>query len=367
VIYGWFNIMAKLYYRRNSTTYSSLLFNSAFTQNNMYLKVAGASKYAMLIDPNNSPVYGTLRIRKNSSNYAVPSNNSYTGASASVQTLYPPAYGNGYVVASKSDGSIRSSGDGGASWTTYSPGLGATLSSVIYSPAQNRFIIVKYNSPNSYYSTDGGANWSAGGALPSTALWQWGAQLGSYGIFGINATGATSYTYTSNGGTSWSSGTWPVAGKYMCFGYYAGVYSVFNSTTGYFYYSTGINGTWTQSTNFGVCNGEPAASVAGHAGLLSGMSSTQYAHTANGTTWTARTSPYSYPTSICYGNGQYVMLGANTVYYYSYDGINWNTGSHNSSLTGQNALGSIYDVSHNSFVMTNTNVAQNTVYIYGTV
>jgi len=182
-------------------------------------------------------------------------------------------------------------------WWTRLPTPALSVTNAWYRGAFNNgtFVIVGGNNSNGAYSTTGGLTWT-GSTLPISS-----AQSVIYGADKFVAVGGSTTGAYSTDGISWSS-------------------SVLPSTVNFADIAYGASGYVAVGTN------------------LLGNSTTTYATSGDGITWTTRTFTGGVYSAICYGNGKYVLWTTNGTAYTSTDGITW---SGNSGLTN-----SIYSVTY---------------------
>lgn len=227
-----------------------------------------------------------------------------------------------FIAAATNIKDLAYSNDLGQTWT------GPTYVSQL--PARGRWSVAGGNSrtialpsSNNISSiTTNGTTWQNGGALPSSATWF--ASFANGQFIGLTA-GLTGVRSTD--GLAWTTFSFPAGNafqwRHAAFG--AGRY-VITSGSNVGAHSTDTI-TWTITTTQlpSGTSGSGQIIFAGSRFVVLGQSTTQYSTSADGITWTQRTAPVAFFTSIAHGNGLYVVgtTMANHTYITSTDAITW--------------------------------------------
>ena len=215
--------------------------------------------------------------------------------------------------------SIGASSNLGGTYFIYNgyTGVGYTGTTGEVSPIATHLVAVSSSTTVNAYSSDGGATWTAGGALPAGMSGQTvSVTHGSYSstnrfvALGANGTSA----YSTNGGVSWTAGGSLGAGTWVeiTYGKNRFVAVASNGTTAY---TTDGGTTWTtgsslasvSATNWGAITYGANKFMA----IRTGTSSTGAAYSLDGVTWVSSTLPASASwTNIRYGQGVFFAVSA---------------------------------------------------------
>ena len=208
---------------------------------------------------------------------------------------------NSVVVATTNDSlDTTRSVDGGITWVAGGERTAGTFSSISIAYGQGIWISISDISNSTTYSTDGGQTWTAGGNLPSPGAGNWTSIAYGAGKFVAVATGGTVAASSTDGGQTWVSRTLP------------------SSTA------------WS-SVAFG--NNRFVA--------VSSTSGTAAAYSLNGIDWVASTITNADYTSIAYGQGTFLAVGAGTTAASSPDGVVWTSRTISTSNSSAVAFGNV--------------------------
>jgi len=217
--------------------------------------------------------------------------------------------GDGQTAYSLNGTSWASGGSiGAASWVGYGDG---------------RWVAVVTGSNTSYYSTDGGVTWAAGGNLPASTGW-FRVKYGN-GRWVAIASPGTVAAYSINGGTSWLSMSGLPSAAWTDIAYGGGIWTAvaFGGTQA----ASSTNGTsWTSRTLPASASWQRV--VYGNNKFVAiATGSGAGAYSLNGTTWTAMTMPVSSDwLGLVYGQGLFFATSTSSTFDIvatSENGINW--------------------------------------------
>jgi hypothetical protein len=201
------------------------------------------------------------------------------------------------AIATGSNSTARSV-NGGITWTSGGNLTGSTnWSGVAY--GNGRWVAVADGSDSTAYSTDGGQTWAAGGSLPASNL-SWTSIAYGGGKFVAVASGGLVAASSTDGGVTWTSRSLP-------------------SSTAWSHVTFGNN-----------------RFVA-----VSSTSGTAAAYSLDGITWVASTIISAAYTSVAYGQGTFVAVGASTTAASSPDGVVWTSRTISTSNSADVAFGNV--------------------------
>jgi hypothetical protein len=191
----------------------------------------------------------------------------------------------------------------------------------------------------SAYSVDGGATWTAGGALPATATWS--AIAYGNGRWVAVASGSADNAFSTNGGVSWTAGgTGAVLGSATWTGiaYGGGRFVAIASGGATTYYTTNGGITWTLGTGLASSNWNAITYGEGKFVAVSSTSGTAAAYSLTGAAWTAATLPSTAAWSdVRYGQGLFFAVSGSTAAASSEDGVNWTARTTSTAANGFSA------------------------------
>jgi hypothetical protein len=311
--------MAKLYFRRSGTTYSSLLAGSS---SGLLVRTGGVTLGASATT-GSVPVGGNyLQYSKGGSTYNVFLNNNYTTWTALAtgqpagQTIEYMVYGNGVFVGLTQVGAIYTSTTGLSGSWTFRTNVGSDSGGFLRFFG-GRFYAQSYNAGDP--STIGDVQTSLDGIT-----WSWIYNIGQYPAF-LSYDGttvligntSTSVQKSTNNGSSWTTVTVPSG--FGSYGFkFAGAYFYFNGAV--LYKSTDLS------------------------------------------SFTTTTAPPISPQNTFFHNHFYsnekVLIWTNaaaTVYYYSSDLVNWTTGTWPNSYTAGRYLWCVNGLTYMSNGTSTTN------------
>lgn len=224
------------------------------------------------------------------------------------------------AVAGDGVGGFVAVGDGGASYYSTDKGVtwtaggnvsgGADMMNVAY--GGGKFVAVGYSN-NAYYSTDGGASWAASGSIGGTTgvVQYLGGRWFAYGW--------TGFLRTSADGISWSAPT-GITGE-LSYIAYDGSRFVAVGVDGAFWSTNGTS--WTAGAGAGT---QLAGLAQGNGRFVTtkGATGVPWYSTDGGATWTAGTGTSGVMSDVIYGGGRFVVVndGAGSIYH-STDGVTW--------------------------------------------
>jgi hypothetical protein len=189
-------------------------------------------------------------------------------------------------------------------------------------------------------SVDGGITWGAGGNLPSSTTWS--SITYGQGTWVAVATGGTINAYSTNGGLSWTSGAaLPASTTWTSVTYGAGKFVAVASGGTIAASSTDEGATWAPSTLPSSSNWSSVAFGNNRFVAVSSTSGTAAAYSLNGIDWTASTITSAAYTSIAYGQGTFLAVGAGTTASSSPDGIVWTSRTISTSNSVAVAFGNV--------------------------
>ena len=175
------------------------------------------------------------------------------------------------------------------------------------------------------FSTDGGANWTAGGNLPSTGSWN-AVAYGENCWIAVKS-GSTEAAISEDGGTTWSATTaaLPSTSTWDSIAYGGGYWVVLASATNKAAWSADKGATWTAVTLPSTSDWSSVAYGSNRFVAVSSTNGTVAAYSIDGgQTWTASTLPATAGwTDIAYGQGTFVAVSDGANYATTTDGINW--------------------------------------------
>jgi hypothetical protein len=271
-------------------------------------------------------------------------NNSTFSKSSNWQSI---AYGSaGFVVVSNTTGEtvIPRSPDG-ASWTNATQSLPNGFKSIAYG---NGIYVAMYGT--GCLVSSNGINWSYGGTLDPTGLWNTIAFGG--GVF--IATSITNKSAYSTDGINWTEvffgGIIQTCSFFTAYG--NGRFISISGETASKNFGTYSDNNGVSWTNFTLPLTQTWQSIAYGNGVFviiaSGSGTALYSNN-NGSSWTSFTMPGGTGTwnSVAYGNGMFIAIaGSSTRAAYSYNGINWTA----STLPGASAGWEAITYGNNRFV-----------------
>lgn len=171
-------------------------------------------------------------------------------------------------------------------------------------------------------SVDGGVTWTAGGNLPASTTWQDIAY--GQGVWIAVATSATTTAYSTDGGSTWTAGgALPASTTWTSIAYGAGKFVAVASGGVQAASSTDNGVTWVTRTLPSSTAWSSVAFGNNRFVAVSSTSGTAAAYSLDGATWTASTITSSAYSSIAYGQGMFLAVGATTTASSSPDGVVW--------------------------------------------
>jgi len=171
-------------------------------------------------------------------------------------------------------------------------------------------------------SVDGGVTWTAGGNLPASTTWQ-DIEYGQ-GVWIAIATGATTTAYSTDSGVTWTAGgALPASTTWTSIAYGAGKFVAVASGGVQAASSTDSGVTWVTRTLPSSTAWSSVAFGNNRFVAVSSTSGTAAAYSLDGATWTASTITSSAYSSIAYGQGMFLAVGATTTASSSPDGVVW--------------------------------------------
>lgn len=271
--------------------------------------------------------------------------------SASLSFNNSSMYGNGSnFIGVYGNAGIAYSTDGGITWTK---GSSTSLPGPV-AYGNNRYLSMGYSSANSYYSTDG-INWTSA-SKPSSdyayrPIWNGSNFVAFSGYY------QTTYMYTSDGIT-FNNNNYPNTTQGTTIGaacYGNGLIVAFGqenttTTTYYGYYTSSTTGAsltrFTQPLGSSGCS---AVAWNGSIFVMGSSSSSTYATSTNGTTWTTRSlgGGLTRLDGLYTGNGKFLAVDASNSsalkWASSTDGINWTsiTSPYTSNSTYTSSVGGL--------------------------
>ena len=231
------------------------------------------------------------------------------------------------------NGKLAVAGANCAGWSTDGTDLtisSSTISGTIYSVCYgNGTFVATGNSSTAYYSTDGGATWTAT-TMPTASTNSWTKVAYGNGKFVTVSNGTNVCAYSTDGKT-WTAATMPSTGNWQAMTYGNGKFVCLKVTAGStetkgYAYST--NGTsWTEGVldDRGIwrlcCYGNDRF-------VIIAFSNNKFGYSLDGINWTYGDMLISSPnymwSSICYGNGKFVVASqTKDAWAYSYNGYKW--------------------------------------------
>jgi hypothetical protein len=183
---------------------------------------------------------------------ALPSTSNWTSMAAgkltTVETAGAFVVGRSYVITSLGNTVFTSIGSAANLVGTYFVATGIGSGTGTATPIANHLVAVSNSTTVNAYSTDGGATWTAGGALPGALSGQ------AVGVAYGNVNGAARWVvlgfdgttcYSTNGGQSWTAGASTPGGTGTSIAYGQGVWIVVSSLFNTSAYSADGGVTWT--------------------------------------------------------------------------------------------------------------------------
>jgi hypothetical protein len=171
-------------------------------------------------------------------------------------------------------------------------------------------------------SVNGGFEWTAGGNLPASTTWS-GIAYGQ-GTWVAVATGGTANAYSTDGGQTWTAGAaLPASTTWTNVAYGAGKFVAVASGGTQAASSTDGGATWTSRTLPSSSNWSSVAFGNNRFVAVSSTSGTAAAYSLDGINWEASTITSASYTSIAYGQGTFLAVGAGTTASSSPDGVVW--------------------------------------------
>jgi hypothetical protein len=189
-------------------------------------------------------------------------------------------------------------------------------------------------------SVDGGITWTAGGNLPATTTWT-SVAYGN-GVWVAVATGGTANAYSTDGGQTWTAGAaLPAGTTWTSVAYGAGKFVAVAS--GGTQAASSVDGgqTWTSRTLPSSTNWSSVAFGNNRFVAVSSTSGTAAAYSLDGIDWTASTITSAAYTSIAYGQGTFLAVGAGTTAASSPDGVVWTSRTISTSNSAAVAFGNV--------------------------
>jgi hypothetical protein len=171
-------------------------------------------------------------------------------------------------------------------------------------------------------SVNGGFTWTAGGNLPASTTWS-GIAYGQ-GTWVAVATGGTANAYSTDGGQTWTAGAaLPASATWTSVAYGAGKFVAVSSGSIAAAISTDGGLTWASSVLPTGSNWSSVAFGNNRFVAVSSTSGTAAAYSLDGINWEASTITSASYTSIAYGQGTFLAVGAGTTASSSPDGVVW--------------------------------------------
>jgi hypothetical protein len=189
-------------------------------------------------------------------------------------------------------------------------------------------------------STDCGLDWTSGGLLPSNENWI--AIAYGRGTWVAISTGGTANAYSTDGGQTWTAGAaLPASTTWTSVAYGGGKFVAVASGGTAAAYSTDNGLTWTAATLPSSTNWSSVAFGNNRFVAVSSTSGTAAAYSLNGINWEASTITSAAYTSIAYGQGTFLAVGATTTASSSPDGVVWTSRTTSVSSGGSVAFGNV--------------------------